>query len=79
MNDYGLTERGEFLAENSYVLHKAKSHLQKLSVSDDSMDYGVDRAEKDKLINDLTEYLNRVAALAVDEIPIDGGGEDDKE
>ena len=75
MNYIELTERGEALAENSYVLWKAKSYLQKLSVSDDPMDYGVDRDQKESLLNDLMEYINRVAEIAEVEIP----GEDKQE
>ena len=73
MTDYSLTERGEFLAENSYVLWKAKGHLQKLSVSETSADYGVDRDEKEKLLTDISIYIEKVAELAIDEIPVDGG------
>jgi len=67
-----LTERGEALAENSYVLHKAKGHLQKLSVADSPMEYGVNRDQKENLLNALTEYINRVAELAAIEIPAEG-------
>ncbi len=68
-----LTERGEHLAGNSYCFYRAKAHIQALSASDDQMDYGIDRKQKERLLNELAECLALVAELAAVEIP----GEDE--